>query len=68
MARELPARLGLSASLDFKTANALAMPFEDETIDGAFAALRDAASRGGDRQVRNRGTIGGSLCWNYMAA
>ena len=41
---------------------------EDETIDGAFAALRDAASRVGDRQVRNRGTIGGSLCWNYMAA
>jgi carbon-monoxide dehydrogenase medium subunit len=22
----------------------------------------------GDRQVRNRGTIGGSLCWNYVAA
>ena len=36
--------------------------------DGPFAALRDAASHVGDRQVRNRGTIGGSLCWNYMAA
>ncbi|MBI4694735.1 MAG: FAD binding domain-containing protein [Gammaproteobacteria bacterium] len=35
---------------------------------GPFAALRDAASHVGDRQVRNRGTIGGSLCWNYMAA
>lgn len=40
----------------------------DETLSGAFAALRDAASRVGDRQVRNRGTIGGSLCWNYVAA
>ncbi|WP_306112551.1 MULTISPECIES: xanthine dehydrogenase family protein subunit M [unclassified Roseovarius] len=36
--------------------------------DGAFAAVSDAASRVGDRQVRNRGTIGGSLCWNYVAA
>lgn len=33
-----------------------------------LAALQDAASRVGDRQVRNRGTIGGSLCWNYSAA
>jgi carbon-monoxide dehydrogenase medium subunit len=37
-------------------------------LDGAFAALRDAAIHVGDRQVRNRGTIGGSLCWNYIAA
>jgi aerobic carbon-monoxide dehydrogenase medium subunit len=35
---------------------------------GAFGALSDAASHVGDRQVRNRGTIGGSLCWNYVAA
>lgn len=37
-------------------------------FDGAYQALRDAAARVGDRQVRNRGTIGGSLCWNYVAA
>ena len=40
----------------------------DERLSGAFAALRDAAAHVGDRQVRNRGTIGGSLCWNYVAA
>ena len=34
----------------------------------AYAALIDAAPHVGDRQVRNRGTIGGSLCWNYIAA
>jgi aerobic carbon-monoxide dehydrogenase medium subunit len=33
-----------------------------------YAALIDAALHVGDRQVRNRGTIGGSLCWNYIAA
>ena len=37
-------------------------------LDGAFGALVDATSHVGDRQVRNRGTIGGSLCWNYVAA
>ena len=37
-------------------------------LEGAFAALRDATSHVGDRQVRNRGTIGGSVCWNYVAA
>ena len=41
---------------------------EDRTLTGAFAALRDAAQHIGDRQVRNRGTIGGSLCWNYVAS
>ena len=40
----------------------------DGQLDGAHGALRDAAARVGDRQVRNRGTIGGSLCWNYVAA
>ncbi len=40
----------------------------DERLDGAYQALRDAATHVGDRQVRNRGTIGGSLCWNYIAA
>jgi aerobic carbon-monoxide dehydrogenase medium subunit len=40
----------------------------DVRLDGAFQSLRDAASHVGDRQVRNRGTIGGSLCWNYIAA
>lgn len=33
-----------------------------------FEALCDAAEHVGDRQVRNRGTIGGSLCWNYISA
>jgi carbon-monoxide dehydrogenase medium subunit len=33
-----------------------------------FDALSDAASRIGDRQVRNRGTLGGSLSWNYITA
>ena len=41
---------------------------ENGALDGPFAALRDAASRVGDRQVRNRGTIGGSMCWNYVAS
>lgn len=40
----------------------------DQRIPPAFAALRDAAGHVGDRQVRNRGTIGGSICWNYVAA
>jgi aerobic carbon-monoxide dehydrogenase medium subunit len=39
-----------------------------EQLVGPYEALRDAASHVGDRQVRNRGTIGGSLCWNYLAA
>lgn len=40
----------------------------DNRLDGAYAALRDAAAHVGDRQVRNRGTIGGSVCWNYVAS
>lgn len=40
----------------------------DASLDGAFAALRDAAAHVGDRQVRNRGTLGGSVCWNYVAS
>lgn len=40
----------------------------DEQLNGAYQALRDAASHVGDRQVRNRGTVGGSLCWNFIAA
>ena len=40
----------------------------DARLGGAWGALGDAARRVGDRQVRNRGTIGGSLCWNYVAA
>ncbi len=35
---------------------------------GAYEAIADAAAHVGDRQVRNRGTIGGSLSWNYVAA
>ncbi len=41
---------------------------QSAALNGAFAALADAAARVGDRQVRNRGTIGGSVCWNYMAS
>ena len=37
-------------------------------LDGRLGALRDAASHVGDRQVRSRGTIGGSLCWNFVSA
>ncbi len=37
-------------------------------LRGALQALGDAAATVGDRQVRNAGTIGGSLCWNYVAA
>ena len=37
-------------------------------IPASAAALRDAAQHVGDRQVRNRGTLGGSCCWNYMAS
>ncbi|MEM7543451.1 MAG: FAD binding domain-containing protein [Pseudomonadota bacterium] len=39
-----------------------------DEIPVAYAAIRDAASHVGDRQVRNRGTIGGSVCWNYVAS
>lgn len=41
---------------------------EASALDGGYAALRDAAQHVGDRQVRNRGTIGGSVCWNYVAS
>jgi len=37
-------------------------------LSGSHGALIDAAAHVGDRQVRNRGTIGGSLCWNYISA
>jgi aerobic carbon-monoxide dehydrogenase medium subunit len=40
----------------------------ESRLGSAYAALSDAATHVGDRQVRNRGTIGGSLCWNYIAA
>ncbi len=40
----------------------------DQSLGPAYAAVSDAAGHVGDRQVRNRGTIGGSLCWNYIAA
>jgi aerobic carbon-monoxide dehydrogenase medium subunit len=39
-----------------------------DELRGAYQALADAAAHVGDRQVRNRGTLGGSLCWNYLAA
>ena len=40
----------------------------EKKLHGAYQAINDAATTVGDRQVRNRGTIGGSLCWNYVAA
>lgn len=40
----------------------------EQKLHGAYQALCDAAAHVGDRQVRNRGTLGGSLCWNYLAA
>ena len=40
----------------------------DARLAPDHAAVGDAATHVGDRQVRNRGTIGGSLCWNYLAA
>lgn len=40
----------------------------EKRLHGAYQALCDAAEHVGDRQVRNRGTVGGSLCWNYLAA
>ncbi len=40
----------------------------DSSLGPAYAAISDAAAHVGDRQVRNRGTIGGSVCWNYIAA
>ncbi|MCZ6774651.1 MAG: FAD binding domain-containing protein [Proteobacteria bacterium] len=40
----------------------------DETLYGAYQAINDAATTVADRQIRNRGTIGGSVCWNYVAA
>jgi carbon-monoxide dehydrogenase medium subunit len=40
----------------------------ESRLPPAYAALIDAARHVGDRQVRNRGTIGGSVCWNYSAA
>ena len=40
----------------------------DMKLHGAYQAINDAATTVADRQVRNRGTIGGSICWNYVAA
>ncbi len=40
----------------------------DARLKGAYGALGDAARVIGDRQVRNRGTIGGNLCFNDSAA
>ena len=41
---------------------------EEKKKLGPFTALSDAAAHVGDRQVRNRGTLGGSLAWNYISA
>jgi aerobic carbon-monoxide dehydrogenase medium subunit len=34
----------------------------DENVESRFPILKDAASKIGDQQIRNRGTIGGSCC------
>jgi aerobic carbon-monoxide dehydrogenase medium subunit len=62
---------GISAGADGLRIGAMTRYREiagNDRLKGAYEALRDAASHVGDRQVRNRGTIGGSLCWNYLAA
>lgn len=41
---------------------------EASNLPQGSLALKDAAQHVGDRQVRNRGTLGGSLCWNYVAS
>ncbi len=41
---------------------------QETKLHGAYQAVCDAATTVADRQVRNRGTIGGSICWNYLAA
>ena len=41
---------------------------KSNSLNRNFTGLKDAAAHVGDRQVRNRGTIGGSVCWNYAAA
>jgi carbon-monoxide dehydrogenase medium subunit len=41
---------------------------KEESLAPAYQAICDAASHVGDRQVRHRGTIGGSVCWNYISA
>lgn len=41
---------------------------ESRAALGPFQALADAADHVGDRQVRNRGTVGGSLSWNFVVA
>jgi len=49
VAQQLTARLGLSASLQFETASALAMPFEDGSFDAAvtFHAAMNIQDRAG---------------------
>lgn len=49
VAQSLTARLGLSASLSFESASALAMPFEDATFDAAitFHVAMNIADRAG---------------------
>jgi carbon-monoxide dehydrogenase medium subunit len=41
---------------------------ESRAALGPYQALADAADRVGDRQVGNRGTVGGSLSWNFVVA
>ena len=37
-------------------------------LSPSHLAIQDAAAHVGDRQVRNRGTIGGLLNWNYVSS
>ena len=62
---------GISASGDHIVVGAMTRYVEisaSAELALQFSALCDAAAHVGDRQVRNRGTIGGSLCWNYVAS
>jgi carbon-monoxide dehydrogenase medium subunit len=57
-----PAGMSVGAMVRYRTLADLTYP------SAAHAALKDAACHVGDRQVRNRGTLGGSICWNFIAA
>lgn len=60
--------IGVAAGLRIGAMTRYVEIAECTKLPPAYAALRDAAQHVGDRQVRNRGTIGGSCCWNYVTS
>lgn len=58
---------GASGDLHVGAATTLAEIADDARIRSAFTALAEAAEAAGDPQVRNRGTIGGSLADGHPA-